>query len=134
MYNTQMECTYNTEGVFLETDVLTDDEKIFVRDAIYRQEMLNIFKMEEYNEDIMNYRIHLLYELVKDCCQINSIMEYLSEYYTDSGDVTFDEEFGLTILYAYDYMDLTHVCVSEYLLHGTVNETHISNLKNKVGI
>jgi hypothetical protein len=61
-------------------------------------------------------------------------MEYLSEYYTDSGDVTFDEEFGLTILYAYDYMDLTHLCVSEYLLHGTVNETHISNLKNKVGI
>ena len=50
MYNTNVVCTYNTPEVFLETDNVTDREKTFIRDTIYRQELLDIFELEEYNE------------------------------------------------------------------------------------
>ena len=46
MYDTQIICTYNTTEVFLETDNITDSEKDFVCNVIYRQEFLNIFKID----------------------------------------------------------------------------------------
>jgi hypothetical protein len=51
MYNTKVVCTYNTPEVFLETDDITDDEKAFVRDIIYRQELLDILNIDYENED-----------------------------------------------------------------------------------
>jgi hypothetical protein len=51
MYNTKVECTYNTPEVFLETDNITDDEKTFIRNIIYRQELLNILDIDYENND-----------------------------------------------------------------------------------
>ena len=53
MYNTKVVCTYHTDEVFLETDQITDEERYFVRDAIYRQEVLDILGMEDYIETEM---------------------------------------------------------------------------------
>ena len=40
MYNTSIICTYNTPEVFVETDEVSNDERQFIRDVIYRQEIL----------------------------------------------------------------------------------------------
>ena len=48
MYNTKYICTYNSDDIFLETDLLTDEEKEFIRDELYREDLLNIFIMNEY--------------------------------------------------------------------------------------
>ena len=45
MYNTKISCTYNTLEVFLDTDEVTEKEQEFIRDVIYRQELLNIFEL-----------------------------------------------------------------------------------------
>ena len=42
MCNTKIICTYNTDEIFEPTDKLTERDKEFVRDVIYRQELLNI--------------------------------------------------------------------------------------------
>ena len=47
MYNTKLVCTYNTSDVFLDSDNITEDEKKFICDTIYRQELLNILGIEE---------------------------------------------------------------------------------------
>ena len=65
MYNTKVVCTYHTEEVFKPSDNISDDEKEFIRDTIYRQELLNILGMSEFNEDEMNKAIHDLYERIK---------------------------------------------------------------------
>ena len=54
MYNTKVVCTYNTPEVFLETDNITNDEKTFIRDIIYRQELLNILDIDYENNDENN--------------------------------------------------------------------------------
>ena len=43
-----------------------------------------------------------------------------------------DEEFGLCILYSFDFLHLTHKCVSEYLDNGTISAENINLLKNSV--
>jgi hypothetical protein len=41
-----------------------------------------------------------------------------------------DEQVGLCILYSYDYMYLTHICISELLDTGIISETNMSNLRS----
>jgi hypothetical protein len=54
MYDTKFVCTYHTPEVFLDTDNVTEDEKEFIRNTIYRQELLYILGIEEYNEAKIN--------------------------------------------------------------------------------
>ena len=124
MYNTKVNCTYNTSEVFLETDEISDEEKEAIRDALYRQELLNILGMEEFNEDSMNKAIHELYEQISCCQELKEcILKLIGRF------MSTDEELGLMILFAYDYMYLTHACISEYLETGQISEKNMTNLR-----
>ena len=127
MYNTKVVCTYNTSEIFFASDKITDDEKDFIRDTIYRQELLDILEMEDYNEKEMDRVIHDLYEKVKDNKEIKECMLKLAGNF-----MSLDEEFGLMILFAYDYMYLTHNCISEFLETGKINEINMSKLRETV--
>jgi|UniRef100_A0A6C0AR80 hypothetical protein len=124
MYNTKVNCTYNTSDVFLETDKISDQEKEVIRDALYRQELLNILGMEEFNEDEMNKAIHELHEQISSCQELIECILKLSGRFMST-----DEELGLMILFAYDYMYLTHACISEYLETEQISEKNIRNLR-----
>jgi hypothetical protein len=41
-----------------------------------------------------------------------------------------DFETGLMFLFAYDYMHLTHMCISEYFETGKITQNNLLNLKN----
>jgi hypothetical protein len=129
MYNTQIICTYHTPEVFLniDTDTLLEDEKDFIRETIYRQELLNIVGMEEYNEPEMNQAIHELYIRVKACVELKNCMSKLAGQFMST-----DEELGLMILFSYDYMYLAHICICELFENGKINEKSLVNLKNVI--
>jgi hypothetical protein len=129
MYNTQVVCTYNTPEVFLETDNITDDEKAFVRDTIYRQELLDILDIEYDNDDNdndlkINNALKELYKRIKYCEQLTKCMLKLAGKY-----MTTNEEFGLMLLFSYDYMYLTHICICEYLETCDIDNENITNLE-----
>jgi hypothetical protein len=127
MYNTKVICSYHSDDVFLETDQITDEEKYFVRDAIYRQEVLDILGMEDYNENEMVRTVRELNEKVQSSdplkeCALKLAGNFMSE----------DAEFGLILLFAFDYMHLTHICICEYLETGKISEENIANLRKAV--
>jgi hypothetical protein len=129
MYDTKFVCTYNTSEVFSEEDnqIITDEEKEFIRDAIYRQELLNILEINEYNEPEINKAIHELYGRVKDCETLRDCMLKLASHFMST-----DDEFGLMIMFCYDYMYLSHICISEFIETGKIDEKNMKNLKNIV--
>ena len=127
MYNTKIICTYNTSEVFLESDNITDEEKDFIRDAIYRQELLNILGMEDYNEKEMDRAINELYQMVKNNKELKECMIKLAGHFMSS-----DEEFGLMILFCYDYMYLTHICICDFLENGKIDKKNMWKLKSIV--
>jgi hypothetical protein len=124
MYNTQVVCTYNTPEVFLETDDITDDEKAFVRDTIYRQELLDILCVNDDNDDKLSIAINELYKRVKYCEQLTKCMLKLAGKYMAT-----NEEFGLMLLFSYDYMYLTHICICEFIETGEISNENITNLE-----
>jgi hypothetical protein len=125
MYNTKIVCTYNTSDVFLECDDISEEEKGFIRDVLYRQELLNILDIKEYNEEGMNNSIHELYQRLTNCEELKECMKKLANRFLCE-----DLETGLMFLFAYDYMHLTHVCISEYFETGQITQKNILNLKN----
>ena len=134
MYNTKVVCTYNTPEVFLESDNITDDEKAFVRNIIYRQELLNVLDIDnendyEDNEEKISEAIKELYNRAKDSTCLRKCMIKVTEKHLNVGKyMTNDEELGMILLFSYDYMYLTHICISEFIETGTISDENISKL------
>jgi hypothetical protein len=39
-----------------------------------------------------------------------------------------DEELGMMLLFSYDYMYLTHICISEFIETGNIDDENIGKL------
>ena len=134
MYNTKVVCTYNTPEVFLETDNITDDEKTFIRNIIYRQEFLNVLDIDyensyDDNEEKISEAIKNLYNQVKNCEKITKCMVKVIQKHMNVGKyMTSDEELGMMLLFSYDYMYLTHICISEFIETGNIDDKNIKKL------
>jgi len=126
-YDIKVICTYNTDEVFNENDQVTEEEKEFIRNVIYRQELLDILGMEEYNEQEMTNKIHDLYEMIKTNEEFNQCILHLENKFMIE-----DGEIGLMLLFSYDYMYLAHICISEFLEIGEISETKINKLQNAI--
>ena len=130
MYDTKFICTYNTNMCKEIEDIIkdmNDTDKEFFRESLYRQELLSIFGIEEYDEKKFNKFIHELYEKLKDCKELRECMIKLAGYI-----MSIDEEIGLIMLFAYDYMYLSHICISEFLETGKITDDNISKLKSLI--
>lgn len=128
MYNTHYECRYYKDDIFLDTDHLTDDEKDFVRNTLYREDLLNIFSLDMDTEfDNFCSFITSLYQKLIPCSKLREYMKQIS-----AKMICEDEELGLCLLYSYDHMHLTHKCVSAYLENGEIPEKDLENLQNSI--
>jgi len=128
MYNTNYECRYHKDDVFLETDEVNEQEKDFIRDVLYREDLINIFDMEEDDTfDLFTSEITDVYQKIKHYEPLhNSIKKLASDLFTE------DMETGFCILYSYHYMYMAHKCISEYLDKGFISEENIILLENLV--
>jgi len=122
MYNTKFECRYHKDDVFLETDQLSENEKYIVRDILYKEDVLNIFSIDYYDDDFDKFSnvIDELYSKIKDCFPLKECMKKMAAKVMSE-----DLQCGLCILYSYDYMYITHKCVSEYLETGSLSEENM---------
>ena len=124
MYNTKFECRYHKDDVFLETDNVTYDEKDFIRNILYREDVLNIFLID-FNDDfeVFNNAINTLYDKIKFFLPFKECMKKMATMIMSE-----DEQAGLLLMYSYDYMYITHKCVSEYLETGTISDENMKLL------
>ena len=128
MYNTKYECRYHKDNIFLDTDDITDEEKNYIRNILYREDLLNIFGIDTNNEfDIFNDILSEVYEKVKENHFLKDCMIKVS-----STLFCQNPEFGLCLLYSYDFMHLTHNCISEYFDKGTISEENINLLNDSI--
>ena len=131
MYNTKVVCKYNNyifENL-IELEHMTETDKEYFQDSLYRQEFLNIFGLYEYDETKIDEALNELYEKIKECKELKECMLKLA-----SNIMSLDEEIGLLFLFSYDYMYLSHICVSEFLETGEVSKDNISKLKSQINM
>ena len=130
MYNTKYVCQYNSPDVFLETDDINEETKDQIRNILYRNDLLYIFDMDDFDEHIIGEAINELYEKIKINNKFFTLMQLVSNKIIGSQS---NAGIGLLFLYSFDYLYITHVCVSEFLETGEISATNIANLYNLVG-
>ena len=118
-YNTKYVCSYLDSDVFIETDEINDDERDFIRNCIYRQDMLNIFDLDDFQPDAINESIETIYGLIRYNSKLDDIIKYVGEG---------DGLMGLTILFSYDYLHLTHPCICQYIETHDANTTELEKI------
>jgi hypothetical protein len=128
LYNTTYDCQYMNSNPTLFQDwelaILSKEEQLFVRNLLYKQDMMFIFYQEEsefYSDDTIHKAVGKLFAIVSKASipELNSCMSKLA-----SRILSTRLELGFVMLYSYDYLHLVHPCVSELLETGNI-------LKNK---
>lgn len=129
-YNTKYVCSYNDSDVFLESEseILNDDEKQFVKDALYRRDLCNIFKIEDdlFDEKLVTTIISNLYKNMNGKRFLKSCITKVSSNFFSN-----DLELGFLILFSFDYLHLVHPCISEFIETGKIRDSNESLIKLK---
>ena len=132
MYDTNYECRYHKNNIFLETDNVNDLEKEFVLNVLYKEDMLNIFKIE-YDQLYINENFKKAYEAISNLyehIEDNAFFKECIRKLKPMIHVNADERTVFTILYSYDFMYLTHKCVSDYLTTCNISNDNMELLEN----
>jgi hypothetical protein len=127
-YNTNYICKYKTH-IFLkeEEDKLSENEKYFIIDSLYRNDVLNIFNLEEFDEQEINNCINKIYEKIKNYDDLKPVLKNLASFFFS------DEcELGILLMFSYDYLEHTHPCICEFLETGVISNDKLDKLKDVI--
>ena len=115
MYNTDFICTYK----MMDTE---EDCKL-----MYQIQLLQAFGIDQMDEKTMNYEICNLFTKIKQCDIFMGIIdrysksEYISDIFKQFDPNKEDTKILLfTILFQYDYFNLTHKSLCEFLNTGEI--------------
>ena len=126
MYQADFICTYK------RMDNPDDQEQL------YRIQLLQAFDSNDFDDEKINATIADLYEemnkLFKDVFikarQNESIIEMI-DYLRLSGEERLEEnDIIFNLLFKFEYFDLLHRCIVDYLLNNTIHEKYFTNLMN----
>ena len=126
MYQADFICTYK----------LMENE--YDQEQLYRIQLLQAFDLNEWNDEKINTIISDLYmvlnnaDLLKEVfikARLNkNIMEML-DFLKLSGEIRLDEnDIIFSLLFKFEYFDLLHRCIVDYLINYTIAEKYIQNL------
>ena len=125
MYNTKYHPIYKTEKIFIKSEFLSEINKDIIMDELYREDIMNIFGIETFNEEHINKIISELYTKVSCHVDLSLLMKRVANRFMCE-----DNEFGLMILFSFDYLDMTHSCLCEFLETGQISPDKINKLKD----
>ena len=126
MYDTHLSLTYHTSEVFLETDEISDDEKDFIRNCIYRQELLNLFNLEEFDPSQIYQEVRLVYDEIEFHDEFQYLLEKVEEKFL------LEKEDCFLLLFSFDYLHMTHLCLCDYFTTGKIEQEHLVSLLDSI--
>lgn len=110
-----MSCTYHADFICTYKLMDNDDD----RNDLYKIQLLQAFGLHNFNEQEMSERMLQLYNHVKDCNQINEIIE---EGIKANSQVKMCNFIMFMCLFSYQFFELFHKCLIDYFTTGSILE------------
>ena len=129
-YNTDYLCQYKSD-IFIETDNINDNEKEFIRNALYRNDILYIFDSDDFDEVHINRALNKLYTKLKEFKLLEKFFENILEKIKETYFLS-NCEHAFIILFSYDFLYLMHPCLCEYIKIGNISNKNILALENAI--
>ncbi len=123
---------------FICTYKLMDEE---FTDDLYQIQILQAFNLENWDDNVINNICFELYTLLTNSDPIfrtiiekakkNMDIKNIHDSVMDKEGED-DEKIIFALLFTYEYFDLFHKCICEYMRNGKVNLYTLENLMNKL--
>lgn len=136
-YDMNYRCKYNDSQEIEKYKTLKNenddiDLEIDVENELFRLDLLNIFKLDRYNDSSINNTIDFIYDNYlqnSSNVQIKKFRECVEKALELFLFQDEDKKLGLTILFSYEYLNITHNCISELLKTNTITDETLSKLQ-----
>jgi hypothetical protein len=109
--------------MFSGKEDLTETDKLEIKDFIYREDLINAFGLEEFDERLINIEIEILYEQMKHITELHPILDVLAAKMMST-----DRTIGFLILFSYDYFYLTHQIICGFINDNKIDDVKIAEL------
>ena len=124
MYNVKHECMYNYDVSIPE---VSEHEKYIIQHKLYKQDILSIFALDEFNETELNINVHKLYERITPNEKLTSIALKAAALV-----MSMDEELGFLVLFSFDYLYATHDCIKDFFKSGSITVKNMNRLEKLI--
>jgi hypothetical protein len=118
----------STSETVEEEPTVEDDDILFLCEEVYREDFLKFFKLEHYDDTIVNGKTSELYKV----CSKNMLFALLIEDVKMHVKTLEDNECAFMNLFAYPFFYLTHECIKQFILNGTIEEGLCATIEEKV--
>jgi len=115
---------------------MVDDEND--QEQLYRIQILQAFNLNYWDDDIINKIISEVYHIIcvsqefkqvfikaRQNKKINELLTMLNDVNSDK-----DDELIFKLLFKYEYFDLLHRCIVDYLINNTLAPIYMNKLLN----
>lgn len=124
--------TLNYDFDFLCTYHLIEDEE--QSNICYRSQLLQVFKLNNFDSEQINYNIQKLYNILRDNEEILEILDILSNKLTifqflKQNNENIDKSLIFQMLFSYDFFYLFHNSLIKYKTNISLNKLSFSELK-----
>jgi len=101
-------------------------------DNLYRTQLLEVFGLKEYNDDIISNQMKQLYNKIKDYSQIKQIITLLKQFKYAKIFIVNEEEENLYLIFmfSFEYFDLFHNCLKELNKDNVISDETFNKLLN----
>ena len=120
--------TYNEIDLFNKFTTINIEEQEQFRNIIYKYDLICIFGLNDFLEDIINEKISILYEKMIVNKEIERLTYKLAKMHNNSDDT----EIGFMLLFSYDNLHLFYECIRDFLQTTNISIENIEALKKNI--
>lgn len=140
LLNLNHKITYNDPNLHKKFNIKDENEreKEDLCDLIYKYDLIIIFGLEDFLEEIIIEKMNNLYAIMIESPEIQSICLNICDYVNKNTTGVFnkinkDDKFEyFMVLFSYDNLYLFYPCICEYLDKGTISNEKIEALKSNI--
>jgi hypothetical protein len=136
----QHNVTYNDPNLYEKFNIKHDNEreKNDLSDIIYKYDLICIFGLEDFLEELIIEKMNNLYTVMIKNIEIQTICSIICDYLDKRASGVFnkinknDDFEYFMILFSYDNLHLFYPCICEFLNKGSISNDKIEDLKNNI--
>jgi hypothetical protein len=120
-----LELKEKVPGEFIDLNLEVEQQNADICDLIYQTDYLQIFGVVEFDYNVINDEMKKIYETtgLKTNTTFQECIKKAANMF-----LTQDLELGFMVLFSYDYLFATHLCICDVLENGSIQEKHLDLL------
>jgi len=136
LINLNHKITYKEPNLYEKFNITGEKEKEDLSDVIYKYDLISIFALHDFLEEIIIEKINNLYSIMIQDKEIKVICSEIYKNININGlfkKINEDDNFvNFMVLFSYDNLHLFYPCICEFFDNGTISNEKLTVLKNNI--